>query len=165
VSEQRYERDEDEASRYDRHWNELLQELRLAQTGTQILFAFLLAIAFTTPFREDDDFAHTVYAVTLILTAMATALLIAPVSVHRMVYRRRLRDRMIPLSSKMAASGLFLLMLAVCGGLLLALDVILPRSAAVLIGAAMLLWFGVFWYLIPGVVRTKHGGANDREDL
>lgn len=164
MSEEHYERDEDEASRYDRHWNELLQELRLAQTGTQILFAFLLAIAFTTPFREDDNFAHTVYAVTLILTAMATGLLIAPVSFHRMVYQRRLRDRMIPLASKMANGGLLLLMLAICGGLLLALDVFISRPAAIVICAIMLLWFAVFWYLIPGVVRAGRGRTDDGQD-
>jgi hypothetical protein len=152
---ERYVRDEDEAHRFDRHWTELLQELRLAQTGTQILFAFLLGIAFTSPLRSADDFAHTVYAITLILTVMATGLLIAPVSFHRMVFQRRLRDRMVPLSSRMAAGGLFLLMLAVCGGLLLALDVVLPRLAAVLIDVGALAWFIAYWYVIPGVVRRR----------
>lgn len=155
MGEEPYERKEDAARRFDRHWNELLQELRLAQTGTQILFAFLLAIAFTTPFRDDGDFTHAVYAVTLILTAMATGLLIAPVSFHRMVFQQRLRDRMIPLTSKMATGGLFCLMLAVCGGLLLALDVILARGLAIAICAVALLWFAVFWYIIPGAIRRE----------
>lgn len=155
MADERYERNEDEASRFDRHWNELLQELRLAQTGTQILFAFLLAIAFTTPFREADEFDQVVFTVTLILTAMATGLLLAPVSFHRLVFQLRLRDRMIPITSRMAAGGLFLLMLAICGGLLLALDTVLPRPAAIVICACALLWFALFWYVIPGLVRRR----------
>lgn len=157
MSEQRYTRDEDKAQQFDRHWNELLQELRLAQTGTQILFAFLLGIAFTRPFQEAGHFTHTVYSVTLILTGMATGLLIAPVSFHRMVFQRRLRDRMIPVTAKMAIGGLFLLMLAVCGGLLLALDVALSRPLAIVICGGALLWFSTFWYIIPAVVRRSNG--------
>ncbi|TDC49098.1 hypothetical protein E1212_19175 [Jiangella ureilytica] len=155
MAEVRYKRDEDQAERYDRHWNELLQELRIAQTGVQILFAFLLTIAFTSPFRNDsDEFAHDVFAVTIVLAAMSMALLIAPVSFHRMVYKKKLRDRMIPMASKMTAGGLFLLMLAVCGGLLLALDVVLARWLAITVSGVALLWFVTFWYLIPGRVRA-----------
>lgn len=156
MSEQRYERDEDQASRFDRHWNELLQELRIAQTGVQILFAFLLTIAFTTPFRESDEFVHDVFAVTIVLAAMAMALLIAPVSFHRMVYQRRLRDRMIPMAAKMTTAGLFLLMLAACGGLLIALDVVLSRELAIGVSAGALAWFAVHWYVIPAAVRQRH---------
>lgn len=157
MSERRYRRDEDQADRYDRHWNELLQELRIAQTGVQILFAFLLTIGFTPPFRDSDDFTHDVYAVTIVLAAMSTALLIAPVSFHRIVFRRRVRDRMIPMASKMTAGGLLFLMLAVCGGLLLALDVVLERWLAIGVSAAALLWFVAFWYVIPGRVRARSG--------
>lgn len=150
---ERYERHETEAETYDRHWNELLQELRLAQTGTQILFAFLLAIAFTQPFRDDDRFAQNLFSITLVLTAMATGLLLAPVSFHRLVFQQRVRDRMIPLASRMATGGMFLLLLSICGGLLLALDVVVSRPLAFAISAGVLVWFVVFWYVIPGVIR------------
>ncbi|WP_053207275.1 DUF6328 family protein [Jiangella muralis] len=155
MDEPRYTRNEDQAGRYDRHWNELLQELRIAQTGGQILFAFLLTIAFTSPFRDADDFTHDVYAVTIVLSAMSMALLIAPVSFHRIVFRQGLRDRMIPLASRMTAGGLALLMLAVCGGLLLALDVVLARWLAITVDGVALLWFIVFWYVIPARVRAR----------
>jgi hypothetical protein len=70
-----YERDDESTGeRLDRHWNELLQELRLVQTGTQILFAFLLGIAFQTQFHTADGFTHAVYAGTLIAAALAVAL-------------------------------------------------------------------------------------------
>lgn len=155
MGEQHYARDEDEAHRQDRHWNELLQELRLAQTGTQILFAFLLAIAFTQPFRDADDFVHAVFGISLILAAMATGLLIAPVSFHRLVFQRRLRDTMVPIASWMTSGGLFLLMLATCGSLLLALDVVMPRPWAIITSIAVVGWFVVFWYVIPGYVRSR----------
>lgn len=157
MTEERYERNEDEAARYDRHWAELLQELRLAQTGTQILFAFLLAIAFTRPFQDSDTFTHTVFAITLVVTALATGLMLAPVAFHRVVYQHRIRDVLIALADNMAKGGLVLLVIAMTGGVLLALDVVVPRVVAILIATAVVCWFVVFWYVIPTVVRRTHG--------
>jgi hypothetical protein len=149
---------ESEAESLDRHWQELLQELRVAQAGTQILFAFLLTIAFTQPFREADDLTHRVYAVTLVLASLATALLIAPVSFHRMVFRQRLRDHMVAIAARMASGGLFLLMLSMAGALFLALDVALSRPMAVIVVVAALAWYVVFWYVVPLYVRNREDG-------
>lgn len=165
MSSAAYTRNEDDAARYDRHWAELLQELRLAQTGTQILFAFLLAIAFTTPFQDADTFTHSVFAITLVLTAMAAGLLLAPVSFHRIVFQRLVRDRMVPLAGQMASGGLFLLLLAICGGVLLALDVVLPRAVAAIVAGLVFIWFVVFWYIIPGATRrTARRAAQQPSD-
>ena len=151
---ERYQRpDEDPGKRLDRQWNELLQELRLAQTGTQILFAFLLSIAFQSSFQDADRFTHQTYAVTLIASALAVGLFLAPVSFHRIVYRHKLRDRMLPIASRMAIAGLGFLVVAIMGGVLLAVDVVLPRPVALLIVAIVLLWFAVFWYAVPTWVR------------
>ncbi|MFI5694952.1 DUF6328 family protein [Kribbella sp. NPDC051586] len=150
----RYNRpDEDPGERLDRQWNELLQELRLAQTGTQILFAFLLSIAFQNRFQDADGFTHAVYTVTLIASALAVGLFLAPVSFHRIVYRRKLRDRMLPIAGRMAVGGMIFLILAIAGGILIAVDVVLPRPAAIIIVAAVLLWFTVLWYAVPAWVR------------
>jgi hypothetical protein len=150
----RYQRDgEDEAGRLDRHWNELLQELRLAQTGTQILFAFLLSIAFTNRFQDAGQFTHDVFAGTLIASALAVSLLLAPVSFHRILFRQQIRDRMIPIADRMATGGLAFLVLAISGGLLLALDVVFPRTAALVVTAILLCWFIAFWYVVPFAVR------------
>lgn len=148
---------ESKAESLDRHWQELLQELRVAQAGTQILFAFLLTIAFTQPFREADDLTHRIYAVTLIVASLATALLIGPVPFHRMVFRQRLRDRMVTIAGHMASGGLFLLMLAMAGGLFLALDVALSRTMAAIIVVAALVWYALFWYVLPLYVRRENG--------
>jgi hypothetical protein len=150
-----YTRDENEAEQLDRHWLELLQELRVAQTGIQILFAFLLVVAFSQPFQEAGGFSHVVFAVTLVLTAMAAGLLIAPVSVHRLVYRRRLRPELVRTAARMAVGGLVLMLGSVAGGLLLALDVVLPRPAAIAVAVGVVVWFSVFWYVVPFQLRRR----------
>ncbi|MFI7061233.1 DUF6328 family protein [Kribbella sp. NPDC050124] len=158
-SEARYDRDgEHRTERLDRHWNELLQELRLAQTGTQILFAFLLSIAFQAKFQDADTFTHDVYAGTLIASALAVGLFLAPVSFHRVVYQQKLRDRMLPIAGHMASAGLVFLVVAMAGGVLLALDVVLSRGVAIVITAIVLVWFTLFWYVIPAWVRANANG-------
>jgi Family of unknown function (DUF6328) len=151
----RYRRaEEDSGEQLDRHWNELLQELRLAQTGTQILFAFLLSIAFQNQFHAADRFTHTVYAVTLVASALAVALFLAPVSFHRVVYRQGLRDRLVTITDWLAQAGLVFLVAAICGGVLIALDVVMSRTAAIVVVAGVLAWFVMFWLAIPAYVRA-----------
>lgn len=79
--------------RADRKWAELLQEVRVTQTGVQILFAFLLTVAFTPHFQSLGQVDRSIYVVTVLLGAAATGALIAPVSLHRIVTGRRLRNR------------------------------------------------------------------------
>jgi hypothetical protein len=151
---QAYERDgESSGERLDRHWNELLQELRLMQTGTQILFAFLLGIAFQNQFHAADGFTHAVYACTLIAAALAVALFLAPVALHRMLYRQQLRDRLVTTTDRLARGGMALLVVSMCGGVLIALDVVLPRPAAVAIVVAVLIWFVTLWLALPAYIR------------
>ncbi|RZU10613.1 hypothetical protein EV645_7078 [Kribbella rubisoli] len=149
--------DEDAGERLDRQWNELLQELRLAQTGTQILFAFLLSIAFQNRFQDADSFTHDVYAVTLIASALAVGLFLAPVSFHRIVYRQKLRDRMLPIANRMAIAGMLFLVVAIAGGVLLAADVVLSRPVAIIVTAVVLVLFALFWYVVPAWVRRTNG--------
>ena len=156
MGRQEYERkDEDTGDRLDRHWNELLQELRLAQTGTQILFAFLLTIAFQNRFQSGDRFTEFVYTVTLTASALAVGLFLAPVSFHRIVYRQGLRDRLVPITHRLMNAGLAFLVVAVAGGVLLALDAVLSRPTAAVIVAAVLLWFMLFWYALPAYIRRS----------
>jgi Family of unknown function (DUF6328) len=160
----RYSRDgEGHHQRLDRHWNELLQELRLAQTGTQILFAFLLGVGFQARFQQADDFTHAVYVGTLIASALAAGLLLAPVSFHRIVFKRRLRDQLIRIANQLAHGGMAILVLALAGGVLLATDIVLSRTTAITIASAVVLWFLLFWYALPTYVR-RTGRADDRDD-
>lgn len=159
-----YERDEDEDERLDRHWAELLQELRLVQTGTQILFAFLLTIAFTQPFREADRFTELVFAGTLITAAIALGLFLAPVSFHRIVFRKKLRDHLIVLSGKLTEIGLVFLLAALAGGMVIALDVVFGRTIAMVIVSIVVLLFVVLWYVIPTLVRVHADRSAEPED-
>jgi hypothetical protein len=153
-----YERDDESSGeRLDRHWNELLQELRLAQTGTQILFAFLLGIAFQNQFHSTDGFTHAVYAGTLIAAALAVALFLAPVAFHRLLYQQGLRDRLIAITDRLTRGGMACLVVSTCGGVLIALDVVLPRGIAIAVVAGILLWFIAFWLAIPAYVRHRYG--------
>lgn len=95
-------RRETEAERLDRNFDELLQELRVSQTGVQILFAFLLGVSFTQSFRQADSFVHIVYSVTLLLCALATALFIGPVALHRMLFGLGSKGELVKVSSRLA---------------------------------------------------------------
>jgi hypothetical protein len=149
----------------DRNLAELLQELRVAITGVQVLFAFLLGLAFTQRFADLDDFALTVYTVTLLATALATVLLIAPVSFHRLVFRRRLKSALIVVADRMLVLGLGLLVLAISSGVLLVLDVVLGRGPGIVGGAVVLLVAAVTWYALPvWARRTRAGGYPDPLD-
>ena len=159
-----YERDEEQDERLDRHWAELLQELRLVQTGTQILFAFLLTIAFSQPFRSADRFTELVFAGTLITAAIALALFLAPVSFHRIVFRKKLRDHLIVLSGKLTEVGLVFLLAALAGGMVIALDVVFGRTIAMVIVAGVVALTMVLWYLIPALVRANADRTDEPED-
>ena len=133
----------------DRNLAELLQELRVAITGVQVLFAFLLGLAFTQRFADLDDFGVTVYTVTLMTTALATVLLIAPVSFHRLVFRRRQKGALIRVADLMLRAGLAMLVVAITCGTLLVLDVALSRGAAFAGGGLVLLTGALTWYALP----------------
>jgi hypothetical protein len=148
-------RGETEEQRLDRNLAELLQELRVAQTGVQILFAFLLTIPFQQRFAEVTDVQRDLYLATLVTTVLATCLLIAPVSFHRLVFRRRLKDEVVVGAHWMAQGGLLLMGLAVLGALALVLDVVVGGTATWAVVGVVAGWFLLFWYVIP-LARRWH---------
>ncbi len=158
-------RRETEHERLDRNYEELLQELRVAQTGTQILFAFLLTVSFTPLMQQSDTFTHRLLAVAILASAGATALLIAPVAFHRLVFRRGLKKPLVIVASRLAQGGLALLLVAMLAACMLAVDAVLTRGTSVVLTAAMGLWFIAFWYLLPITVRQRSEGrpAQDGE--
>jgi hypothetical protein len=142
----------------DRNLADLLQELRVTITGVQILFAFLLGIAFTQRFADIDRFALTLYCIALLCTAGATILLIAPVSFHRLVFRRRQKAALIAAGDRMLIAGLALLALAISSVVMLILDVTLGRWSAMLGGGATALAAGLIWYVLPLWARRTGAG-------
>jgi hypothetical protein len=147
-------RDETELQSVDRHFNELLQELRVAQTGVQILFAFLLGLAFTPRFPDLTGGQQAIYLVTLVLSAVSAALLIAPVGYHRTVFRHRLRPQLVKTGHRYAVAGLVLL-LALVGAVQLAASFVLGPRATILAGALAGL-FATLWFVVPLVHRVRH---------
>ena len=139
----------------DRNLSELLQELRVAFTGVQLLFAFLLTLPFQSRFGSLDDVGLTVYTVTLLSTALATLTLIAPVSFHRLVFRRQQKAALVATADRLLLTGLALLLLAITSATLLVLDVALGRPSAV-VGAVVVAVFGVvLWYVLPFRQRRR----------
>jgi hypothetical protein len=143
----------------DRNLAELLQELRVAFTGVQILFAFLLGLAFTQRFASLDTFQLAAYLVTLLATALATILLIAPVSFHRIIFRRRQKAALVIVADRALIAGLALLALAITSAVLLVLDVVVGTAWAI-VGASLTALMGVLtWYALPLAIRRGHHGA------
>jgi small-conductance mechanosensitive channel len=153
VSQQTYGgeagRHETEAEKADRNFNELLQELRVSQMGVQILFAFLLTLAFQGAFADVTTAQLVVYVATLMLCAGATALLIAPVALHRAMFRQGRKREVVERAAKCAQGGLFLLFLAICGAILFILDFILARSLALSLSGVVMVVFLVLWFVVP----------------
>lgn len=150
-------RGESAVKRLDRHFGELLQELRITQTGVQILFAFLLGLAFTPAFPHLSRGQHAVYLTTLTFAAGSAAVLIAPVSHHRIVYGRRLRGDLVRMTDRFVRAGLVLLLIAMVGAVNLAASFVLgPWAAALAAGIAA--GFAVCWYAVPLWYRGRTPG-------
>ncbi|WP_326763914.1 DUF6328 family protein [Streptomyces sp. NBC_01591] len=150
-------RDETPDERADRRWTDLLQELRVAQTGVQILFGFLLAVVFQPRFSELSDTDRTIYVVTVMLGSATAAALIGPVSYHRLLTGRRLKPQTVTWASRMTVLGLVLLFCTMCSALLLILRVALHNSVALWLVGGMALWFLICWFVFPAwaLARTS----------
>ncbi|MEU8926180.1 DUF6328 family protein [Kitasatospora sp. NPDC048545] len=144
---------ENPAVRADRRLVEMLQELRVLQTGVQIVFAFLLGIAFTPRFAELTDDQQDIYIATLLLTVVAAAVLATPVALHRALYRHPGKARIVDVSARIAQGGLLLLASALTGAVLLVLDVVLGTALAVPIACVIALIFAALWFVLPWAVR------------
>jgi uncharacterized protein DUF6328 len=143
------DRDETELERWDRNFTELLQELRVAQTGVQILFAFLLTLPFSARFGQATGVDRVVYVITLIAAATATALLIAPVSYHRQVFRQGRKPQLVQMASRLAQAGLVALLLAIIGAVFVVLDVVAGLGWAIALVAALTVLYVGLWYVLP----------------
>jgi O-antigen/teichoic acid export membrane protein len=147
--------DETSGERLDRNFSELLQELRVAQTGVQILFAFLLSIAFQARFKELHPYERGMYTVTLVLAAAAAVLLIAPVAVHRLLFRRHLKDEIVAITARWASTGITVLGMAILSAVLFVLSVVLNVPAATAVAVGLLLVLLTTWLWVPHRRRVR----------
>ena len=116
--------------RMDRNWNEMLQELRVTQTGTQIITGFLLAIAFQNRFTELETYQIRVYLVLVLAAVLTTALALAPVNLHRVLFRKQAKEVVVQVAHVLLRVTLFGVGLVLIGTVLLIFDVVLDRQSA-----------------------------------
>ena len=134
---------------------ELLQEIRVAQTGTQILFAFLLGVPFTQRFAQITSFQRTVYYVTLLSAALASVFLIAPSAYHRILFRQKERPFLIESANRLTLIGLTFVAIAMIGVILLISDLLYGKTMATIATAVVAGLFVVVWYVVPLSRRVR----------
>jgi len=142
-------REETEEERLDRNLSELLQELRVALPGVQVLFAFLLAVPFQQGFEKITPFQKGAYFGTLVCTAIAAVMLISPSAYHRLTFRYQQKRRLIFYANRFSIVGLVFLALAMTGAIMLITDVLFGSTATTAMTAASVLVFGFFWFALP----------------
>ncbi|WP_461086237.1 DUF6328 family protein [Streptomyces deserti] len=149
-------RNETEEERADRMWQELIQEVRVAQMGVQILFGFLLTVVFTPKYDDLADTDRAIYIVTVVLGACATGALIGPVSLHRLVSGRRVKPQAVQWASRLTMLGLVLLLATTTAALLLILRVATHDAFVPWLVTAVVVWYLLCWFVLPLWTRRRH---------
>jgi amino acid transporter len=149
--------EETEKERIDREVIELLNELRVTLPGVQVLFAFLLILPFQPGFADMSDFERTVYMVAFLAATAAMILLITPASYHRLRFRARDKVRLLKVSNRAAIAGILCLAVSVAAAVFLVAEVVVGDVGAVVIAAAAVVGFGVFWYGLPLYGKLREG--------
>ncbi len=142
-------RDETEAERDDRNLAELLQELRVAGLGVQVLFGFLLSLPFTSRFTRLGPGQRDLYLASLVLSVVATALLLGPVAYHRLVFRQGRKEGLVRAANVMAVAGLAAVGLAVTAAVWLVTSFVASGVTAGVISVFALVMFGGLWFVFP----------------
>jgi amino acid transporter len=156
-------KEESPKERLDRELIELLNELRVALPGVQVLFAFLLTIPFTGGFQDLSDAQRGLYFATFTATIASTAFLMTPTAYHRLRWRRYDKERMLRTANRTAVLGLACLALAICGAAYLIAEVLFGTGAAAATVAAAAALIGGLWFVLPLVRELKDDGS-DRDD-
>jgi cation transport ATPase len=149
------DRSDEEQERLNRQLTELLNELRVAMPGVQVLFAFLLAVPFQQRFAEVTAFQRDVYLVTLLAATVATAFLIAPSAYHRIAFQQHEKERIIRMGTRWFVCGLVALAVAMSCAVLLVTDVLFQTTTVVIVVASVVALFGWLWFGIGLRRRAK----------
>ena len=154
AAEERRSKHESEKQRWDRNFADLLQELRVAQTGVQILVAFLLTLPFSNGFPKTTDFQKDTYIVALLAAAAATAMIISPVAFHRALFRQGRKPELVRYAHKMATGGLAFMLISMVSSVLLITDFLTNIWVALVLTGIAALFFLTFWAAVPWARRN-----------
>lgn len=141
------------SERADRNWNELMQELRVMQTGTQILTGFLLAVAFQPRFAELDDLQRGLYIALVLLAATATVLALTPVGLHRMLFQEHRKIQLVRVADRLVKANLVVIGAVTVGVVALILDVALNRTTAIVVAVLGVIVILLLWVGLPPLLR------------
>jgi hypothetical protein len=153
-------RGEQENERLDRELLELLNELRVALTGVQILFAFLLTVPFTQRFAQVTEFQRHLFFATLLAAAVSVLLLIAPTARHRLTFRQHDKERIVVSSNRYAIAGLATLACAMTGAVMLITDLLFKKAMVTWVTAILAGLFVTLWFVIPALRRATADGSS-----
>lgn len=156
-------RNETPAEKLDRNWYELLQEVRVMQTGIQILAGFLLTLPFQQKFAELDGLQITVYLVLVFVSASITALLLSAVNMHRVFFRRHIRLALVDNSDRIIRGAMLFAGLILIGTTWLIFDMVLGRTAAGITAAVLVLLLVLMWVVLPLAIRRKYADHPGRD--
>lgn len=148
-------RDETENERLDRNWNEILQELRVLQTGTQILTGFLLTLAFQARFGDLSPVQIDIYLVLVVLAVLATILGLAPVSLHRLLFRRNAKSQIVHTANVIMRITLAIVALVLAGASALIFDFVVGSPWGWVVGGLVLVVTTVLWLAVPTWTRRS----------
>jgi len=149
------QKSEGRSERIDRELIELLNELRVALPGVQVLFAFLLAVPFSQGFTSATSFQRALFFFTLSVTAISAALLIAPSAWHRLSFRQGNKEQVLVVSNGFSIAGLGFLATAMTGAVMLIADYIYSPALTIVAGLLSVLLFALLWALLPVWTRPE----------
>ncbi|MFW6772878.1 DUF6328 family protein [Nocardioides sp. CPCC 205120] len=144
-------------ARLDRNWSELMQELRVVQTGVQLLTGFLVTIPFTERFGDLTEGQRALYLTLLVGSVLTTGLIVAPVAYHRVLFRRRRRAWLVESANLLARAGLLLLALVCSGVVLFVGDVVLGLRPALALSGSVLVTLLLLWGVVPILLGRGDG--------
>jgi hypothetical protein len=149
--------DESEAERLNRNFDDLLQELRVSQNGTQILFAFLLTVPFSNGFAKVTGFQQGFYFAALLLAALSAAMLIAPAVMHRVLFRQNQKKELVVSASRVALGGQSLLVFAVSTSVFFVGDYLYGHTVGTVVAVLVWLWTSTWFFALPLYIRFTRG--------
>ncbi|MCX5231914.1 DUF6328 family protein [Streptomyces sp. NBC_00233] len=149
-------RDETAEERADRQWQDLMQEIRVVQTGVQILLGFLLTVVFTPRYESLSSADKGIYVLTVVLGSLATGALIGPVSFHRLVAGRRIKPETVAWASRLTFIGILLLLATLTTALVLILRVATDNAIVPWLVAGVLAWYLLCWFALPLWARSRY---------